>query len=88
MDEDVPGLIDEETGAMTLDEKADAVNYDVTDEIARRAWLTGARMSPRAAPIFRKGRAGGDFALRVLKAVAPASRRDGPQRPAARAKRR
>jgi hypothetical protein len=44
MDEDVPGLVDEETGAVTFDDKADAVNYDVTDEIARRAWLTGARV--------------------------------------------
>jgi hypothetical protein len=29
---------------VTFDDKADAVNYDVTDEIVRRAWLTGARI--------------------------------------------
>ncbi|RBP08539.1 hypothetical protein DFR50_12521 [Roseiarcus fermentans] len=44
MDEDVPGFVDEETGAVTFDDKADAVNHDVTDEIARRAWATGARV--------------------------------------------
>ncbi len=44
MDEDVPGLVDEETGAVTFDKKADAVNYDVTDEIVRRAFLSGARV--------------------------------------------
>ena len=44
MDEDIPGLVDEETGAVTFDTKADGVNYDVTDEIARRAWLSGARV--------------------------------------------
>lgn len=30
--------------AVTFDEKADAVNYDVTDEIAGRAWRSGARV--------------------------------------------
>ena len=44
MDEDVPGFVDEETGAVTFDKEADALNYDVTDEIARRAWLSGARV--------------------------------------------
>ena len=44
MDADVPGFVDEETGVVTFDAKADAVNYDVTDEIARRAWLSGARV--------------------------------------------
>ena len=44
MDADLPGLVDEETGAVTFDETADAVNYDVTDEIARRAWASGARI--------------------------------------------
>ena len=52
MDEDVPGLVDEETGAVTFDDRADAVNYDVTDEIARRAWLSGAKIvSARRADI-------------------------------------
>jgi hypothetical protein len=41
MDEVVPGYVDDETGAVTFDEAADAANYGVVDEIARRVWLTG-----------------------------------------------
>ena len=41
IDEVVPGLVDEETGAITVDDTDDAVNYGVVDEIARRVWLTG-----------------------------------------------
>ena len=41
MDEVVPGYVDDETGAVTFDETADAANYGVVDEIARRVWLTG-----------------------------------------------
>src|SRR6185312_4332710 len=37
----VPGYVDDETGAITLDEGGDAANYGVVDEIARRVWLTG-----------------------------------------------
>jgi len=39
IDEVVPGQIDEETGAITIDDADDAVNYGVVDEIARRVWL-------------------------------------------------
>jgi release factor family 11 len=41
IDEVVPGYVDDETGAITLDEGGDAANYGVVDEIARRVWLTG-----------------------------------------------
>jgi hypothetical protein len=41
IDEVVPGRVDEETGAITIDDTDDAVNYGVADEIARRAWLNG-----------------------------------------------
>jgi hypothetical protein len=41
IDESIPGSIDEQTGAVTLDKADDAVNYGVVDEIARRVWRTG-----------------------------------------------
>jgi hypothetical protein len=41
IDETIPGSVDEETGAVRLDEADDAVNYGVVDEIARRVWRTG-----------------------------------------------
>ena len=41
IDEVVPGQVDEETGAITIDDTDDAVNYGVVDEIARRVWLNG-----------------------------------------------
>jgi hypothetical protein len=44
IDEVVPGQVDEETGAVTLDDVNDAVNYGVVDEIARRVWLNGGRV--------------------------------------------
>lgn len=44
MDADVPGVIGEEDGAVTFADQADGVNYSVTDEIVRRAWLSGARI--------------------------------------------
>jgi hypothetical protein len=40
----VPGSVDEETGAITLDDTDDAVNYGVVDEIARRVWLNGGQV--------------------------------------------
>lgn len=50
MDAEVPGLLDEETGALTLGERPGG--YSVTDEIARRAWRTGARvLSVRAGEV-------------------------------------
>jgi hypothetical protein len=41
MDVMVPGLIDEETGAIQLHDTADATNYGVTDEIAARVLSHG-----------------------------------------------
>jgi hypothetical protein len=43
IDEVVPGYVDEETGAITIDDTADAVNYGVVDEIAR-VWLNSGRV--------------------------------------------
>jgi hypothetical protein len=40
----VPGLVDEESGAVTFASADDAVNYGVVDELARRVWLTGGRL--------------------------------------------
>ena len=44
IDEVVPGLVDEESGAVTIDDTDDAVNYGVIDEIARRVWLNGGKV--------------------------------------------
>ena len=41
IDESIPGSVDEQTGAIELDDTDDAVNYGVGDEIARRVWRTG-----------------------------------------------
>lgn len=43
IDASVPGSIDE-AGAVTFDEVDDAINYGVTDEIARRVLLAGGRV--------------------------------------------
>lgn len=44
IDEVVPGLVDEETGAVSYHDRSDASGYGVADEIARRALRTGARV--------------------------------------------
>lgn len=44
LDSVVPGRLDEATGAVTLAAGADAASYGILDEIARRAFLTGARV--------------------------------------------
>ena len=44
IDEKVPGLVDEETGAVALAEQDGAASYGVIDEIARRVLLTGGRV--------------------------------------------
>jgi hypothetical protein len=44
IDEVVPGSVDEETGAITIDDADDAVNYGVVDEITRRVWLNGGQV--------------------------------------------
>src|SRR5262249_21709070 len=43
IDETVPGYVDE-SGAITIDDTDDAVNYGVVDEIARRVWLNGGKV--------------------------------------------
>lgn len=40
----IDGVVDEETGAVTLNPEANAVNYGVVDEIASRALRSGARV--------------------------------------------
>lgn len=44
IDEVVPGVIDEVSGAVTFMDEADAGVYGVVDEIARRVWLSGGRV--------------------------------------------
>jgi Bacterial archaeo-eukaryotic release factor family 11 len=44
IDEVVAGSVDEETGAITVDDTDDAINYGVVDEIARRVWLNGGKV--------------------------------------------
>ena len=44
IDRSVPGLVDEETGVVTLSDTEDAVSYGVVDEILRRALLSGAEI--------------------------------------------
>ena len=40
----IQGSVDEDSGAVTLDERDDAVNYGVVDEIARRVLHSGGRV--------------------------------------------
>ena len=44
IDAAVPGSVDGQTGAITFAPAASGDVHDVTDEIARRAWLSGARV--------------------------------------------
>ncbi len=44
MDADLPGTVGEEDGTVAFAGRADGVNYSITDEIARRAFHTGARV--------------------------------------------
>lgn len=44
IDAAVPGWLDERTGAVKFGDGADGQPYGVTDELARRAWCTGARV--------------------------------------------
>ena len=44
IDDKVPGVVDEETGAVVFAEADDAASYGVVDEIARRVLLTGGRV--------------------------------------------
>ncbi len=44
IDAAVPGEVDDRTGAVTFASAAAGDVHDVTDEIARRAWLSGARV--------------------------------------------
>jgi hypothetical protein len=59
MEADVPGCIDDD-GAVVFAAQTDGVNYSVTDEIARRALCSGARvLAARRADIP----GGGDLAV-------------------------
>jgi hypothetical protein len=44
IDAGVPGQVDDQTGAVRFARTATGDVHDVTDEIARRAWLSGARV--------------------------------------------
>jgi hypothetical protein len=44
IDEVIPGFVDDQTGVVTLAAGEDAASYGVVDEIARRAFLAGARI--------------------------------------------
>jgi hypothetical protein len=44
MDETLPGHVDEESGAITVDTADDATDYGVVDEVARRVFLSGGRV--------------------------------------------
>jgi hypothetical protein len=44
IDDKVPGVVDEESGAVVLADDDDAASYGVVDEIARRVLLTGGRV--------------------------------------------
>jgi hypothetical protein len=44
IDATAPGTVDDQTGAVTFAAAAAGDVHDVTDEIARRAWLSGARV--------------------------------------------
>ncbi len=44
IDAAVPRTVDDQTGAVTFAPAASGDSHDVTDEIARRAWLSGARV--------------------------------------------
>ena len=52
MDADIPGTVAEGDGAVSFANKADGMNYSITDEITRRALQSGARViAGRAADI-------------------------------------
>jgi hypothetical protein len=52
----VPGVVDDQTGAVTFAPHASGDVHDVTDEIARRTWLSGARvLAVRGADILGGG---------------------------------
>lgn len=44
IDRTISGFVDEQSGAITISESEDAVDYGVVDEIGRRALLSGARV--------------------------------------------
>lgn len=50
IDQKVPGVVDEESGAVTFSDDDDAASYGVVDEIARRVLLSGGRVLAVRAP--------------------------------------
>lgn len=63
IDATIPGFIDEESGALTLDDADDAANYGVADEIARRVLLTDGRVLA----VRRDGVPGGGSVAAILR---------------------
>ncbi len=61
IDEVVPGVVDDDTGAVTFMETENAIGYGVVDEIARRVWLTGGRVLA-----VRRGDIPGDGAVAAI----------------------
>jgi hypothetical protein len=55
MDETVPGIIDEQTGAILVGTPDDAHDYGVLDEIARRTYLNGGRVVAVRRPDIPEG---------------------------------
>ncbi|HEV8451170.1 MAG TPA: hypothetical protein VGQ45_07025 [Gaiellales bacterium] len=66
IDEVVPGRVEEATGAITIDDAGDAVNYGVVDEIARRVWLHGGRV-----PVVRRFVIPGNSSVAAILRYAP-----------------
>jgi hypothetical protein len=66
IDAAVPGSVDDETGAITFAPAASGDVHDVTGEIARRAWLSGARVLA-----VRRGDIPGRGALAAILRYAP-----------------
>jgi hypothetical protein len=63
IDETVPGFVDPDSGALTLDSADDAVNYGVIDEIARRVLAS----SGRVLALRREDIPGGGAAAAILR---------------------
>jgi Bacterial archaeo-eukaryotic release factor family 11 len=56
VDAAVPGTVDDQTGSVTFAPSATGDVHDVTDEITRRAWLSGARvLAVRSADVPGRG---------------------------------
>jgi hypothetical protein len=81
----VPGTLDETDGRVTFRDAGGADSYDVIDEIACRALLTGARVVSAPARPATAGAARGDLAASGLSAGALNRQAPPPGPPSARA---